>query len=128
MAQKGSCLCGAVAFDITGDLRPVIFCHCGQCRKTSGHFWAATQVPKNQLTMSNAAGLTWFRSSDHARRGFCRECGSSLFWEMDGQGATSIAAGALDSPSQLTAGKHIFMADKGDYYTIADGLPQIARY
>ena len=128
MTRQGSCLCGAVAFEVNGDVRPVMFCHCSQCRKTSGHFWAATQVPTDQMTLTNDAGLTWFRSSDHARRGFCDACGSSLFWEMDGEGATSIAAGAFNNPTGLTAGTHIFMADKGDYYDITDGLPQLARF
>ena len=48
---KGSCECGDVTYTVTGPLRPTIACHCTQCRKTSGHYWAATQVPNTHLTI-----------------------------------------------------------------------------
>lgn len=126
--HKGSCECGAVAFEIDGPLRNVVFCHCSQCRKTSGHHWAATSVPNEALRFVREDGLKWFRSSDGAQRGFCDGCGSSLFFRPDGQGRTAIGAGTLDNPTGLTAERHIFVASKGDYYSIADGLPQIEKY
>lgn len=126
---KGSCECGAVTFSAKGPLRPVIACHCTQCRKTTGHYWAATQVPTEQLTITRDEGLKWFRSSDWARRGFCTGCGSSLFWEKDNEGATSIGAGTFDTlPAGATVEKHICMADKGTYYDVADGLPQLDKW
>lgn len=125
---KGSCECGQVQFELHGPLRDVVACHCSQCRKTSGHFWAATSLPAEALTLTREDGLKWFRSSDFARRGFCTGCGSSLFYEMDGEGRISVGAGALDRPTGLATAKHIFVKDKGDYYDIGDGLPQIARY
>jgi len=99
-------------------MRAVIACHCTQCRKTSGHYWAATSVPREALTITRDDGLKWFRSSDHARRGFCSGCGASLFWEEDGSGQISIGAGTLDQKTGLVCEKHIFVADKGDYYGI----------
>ncbi|PIB22879.1 aldehyde-activating protein [Amylibacter kogurei] len=124
--QTGSCECGSVTFEITGNLRPVVACHCTQCRKTSGHYWAATQVDNENLKIINKSGLKWFRSSNFARRGFCTGCGASLFWQLDGENATSIGAGALDGETNLKTEKHICCADKGDYYDISDGLPQVA--
>ena len=122
---KGRCECGAVQFELSGDIRPVVACHCSQCRRFSGHFWAATAVRTENLKMTEDRGLKWHQSSDWARRGFCAECGSALFYEMNGEGTTSIGAGVLDLPTGLNIQKHIFVADKGDYYEIADGLPQI---
>ncbi len=122
--HKGTCLCGDVAFEITGPMRPVLACHCSQCRKTSGHYWAATSVPETAFTLTCKDGLRWFRASDTARRGFCAHCGSSLFWKPDGQDRIAIAAGALDGPTGLKTTGHIFVADKGDYYDITDDLPQ----
>ena len=117
---SGGCLCGAVRYSVAGQLRPVIACHCVQCRKTSGHFVAATSAPRETVAIKGA--VRWFQSSPAARRGFCPTCGSSLFW--DGPGANlSIHAGTLDSPTGLALAGHIFCADKGDYYEIADGLP-----
>lgn len=120
---SGSCLCGGVRFSVLGPLRPVVACHCIQCRKTSGHHVAATRVENSQLEMLSSETLTWFRSSDAAERGFCNRCGGNLFWrKIDGE-RTSIMAGTLDAPTGLKMESHIYVADAGDYYTIADGLP-----
>lgn len=122
--QHGSCLCGQVAFAIEGAMRPVIACHCTQCRKTSGHYWAATSAPLSAIRFTEKSTLTWFRASTTAERGFCSNCGSSLFWKPDGQDRMAIAAGALDTPTGLSCVAHVFVADKGAYYEIQDDLPQ----
>lgn len=120
MTTTGGCLCGAVRYTVTGPLRPVVACHCGQCRKSSGHHVAATSAPRAAVAVEGE--LRWFASSATARRGFCPTCGSQLFW--DGPGANlSIFAGSLDGPTGLAMAGHIYTADKGDYYAIADGLP-----
>ncbi len=118
--MKGSCLCGRVTYEITGPLRPVIACHCVQCRKTSGHFVAATQATKKDLHIRGEDNLTWFQSSDSARRGFCAACGSQLFWEPSGQEVVSIMAGTLDGPTSLQISHHIHNDTKGDYYQLPD--------
>ncbi|MBM7066104.1 GFA family protein [Actibacterium sp. 188UL27-1] len=119
--QWGGCLCGVVRYRVTGPLRPVVACHCQQCRKTSGHHVAATSALRGDLRIEGA--VTWYHSSPEARRGFCGICGSNLFW--DGPGThISIFAGGLDGPTGLAVVGHIFCADKGDYYTLDDGLPQ----
>ena len=117
---SGSCLCGAVCYRVDGPLRPVIACHCEQCRKTSGHFVAATSAPRDAVSIEGE--VTWYASSPSARRGFCARCGSSLFWDGAGENL-SIHAGTLDAPTGLAIAGHIFCADKGDYYRIADDLP-----
>lgn len=125
--KVGSCGCGAVRFKTSASLREVIYCHCSQCRKQSGHFYAATNVSEAELELEGTASITWYRSSDVARRGFCRVCGSALFWKHDGLDTISVMAGAFDMPSGLAGGSHIFVSDKGDYYSIDDGLPQFPR-
>lgn len=124
---KGSCLCGAVRFEVAGALHPPDACHCSQCRKQSGHVWASTDVPRSALTLTGEDRLTWFQSSEKVRRGFCATCGSFLFWEPLGQDRVAVAMGAFDAPTGTKLGSHIFVADKGDYYDIADGLPQNPR-
>ncbi len=119
--MTGGCVCGAVTYRVRGPLRPVIACHCVQCRKTSGHHVAATSALRKDMTVSGE--VTWYQSSPSARRGFCGTCGSNLFW--DGAGShLSIFAGTLDGPTGLTVAGHIFCADKGDYYDIPEGVPQ----
>jgi hypothetical protein len=124
---SGGCLCGAVRYRLHGPLRPVVYCHCGQCRRTHGHFAAYTSVPADALELVEQRGLAWFRSSAEAERGFCRECGASLFWRRIGGDDCGIAAGSLDDDAGLGAVAHIFVADKGAYYDITDGLPQQAQ-
>jgi hypothetical protein len=122
--HKGSCLCGAVTFEVSGTLHPPDACHCSQCRKQSGHFWASTDVARAALTLHGADKLTWFRSSEKVRRGFCSTCGSSLFWDPIHKDTISIAMGAFDLPTDTRLAMHIHVASKGDYYEIADGVPQ----
>ncbi len=120
MTHAGSCLCGAVRFEVRGPLRPVVACHCRQCRKTSGHHVAATSAPRGDVTITGSP--VWYRSSAAARRGFCPNCGSNLFWDGEGENL-SIFAGALDGPTGVRIAGHIYCADKGDYYDIPEGVP-----
>lgn len=98
-----------------------------QCRKQSGHIVAATACGDGQLSVSGEENLTWYAASPSARRGFCRTCGALLFWKANGSNKTSIMAGSFEKPSGLHGGHHIHVADKGDYYEIADGLPQFGE-
>ncbi len=121
MKHTGSCLCGEITYVVTGPLRPVVACHCVQCRKSSGHHVAATSCHRDNIEVTGK--VTWYQSSGTARRGFCGTCGSNLFW--DGAGVNlSIFAGTLDGPTGLKMAGHIFCADKGDYYELADDLPK----
>ncbi|MEM8750616.1 MAG: GFA family protein [Pseudomonadota bacterium] len=121
--RVGSCNCGGVRYKIDGPLRAVVACHCGQCRKQSGHFFAATDAADADLTIEESGSLKWYAASDFAKRGFCSECGSALFWKRNDSDKTSILAGTLDGKTGLRLDRHIFAADKGDYYELNDGLP-----
>lgn len=125
--HHGSCLCGAVRITVAGDLSPPDACHCSQCRKQSGHYWASTNTKRPALTIAGEDNLTWFQSSPEVRRGFCRSCGSFLFWDPLQHGNIAVAMGAFDAPTGTALHTHIYTANKGDYYQIADGLPQSAQ-
>lgn len=125
--HTGGCLCGAVKFRVNGPMREVVFCHCGQCRRQTGLYYASTNAADADLTVDGEGSITWYASSDEGRRGFCRHCGSALFWKYRGSDQISIQAGTLDKPTRLTPGYHIFCADKGDFYEINDGLPQFEK-
>ncbi len=128
MTKTGSCLCGAVSFKVRGPLRPTIACHCIQCRKQTGTYMSATSCADEDLVFTREDGLKWFRSSADAQRGFCKECGSVLFWKQDGSDATSISAGAIDGPSGAPLEGHIFCESAGDYYVIAGGTYRKERW
>ena len=145
--HHGSCQCGAVRFQVDGALPEPDACHCTQCRKQSGHYFVSTDVPRAALTVHGSEHITWYSkggetplmlppgdgdqnkcsATEKVRRGFCSTCGSSLFWDAPRADWIGIAMGAFDPPTNTRVHMHIFTAEKGDYYEIADGLPQHQR-
>ena len=122
----GSCLCGAATFTLPGPMGAVTACHCTQCRKLSGHFAASFDVPEPSVTLHSRATITQYTTPGGGQRGFCSTCGSSL-WFRAADGAFSIEAGCITAPTGGHLTRHIFTADKGDYYSLTDGLPQFPQ-
>lgn len=120
----GGCLCGAVRFEVAADLRDPIACHCKQCRQQSGHVFSAVAAPKNAVSFERDDALRWYRHTDIAARGFCGQCGSTLFWRGDAGPDMMVAMGALEDTGDMRLSGHYWVDFKGDYYAIADGLPQ----
>lgn len=116
----GSCLCGGVRYEINGEARPVANCFCSQCRKTSGHYVAATQVAEADLHLVSETTLRWYESSPGVTRGFCQQCGGNVFWTKQSEPFTSVFAGTLDTPTGLHTGKNIYVEDASDYHEIPD--------
>jgi len=123
--HSGGCHCGAVKYRVNGNMRDVIVCHCGQCQRNHGYAPGYSAARKAELTIEGEDNITWYRSSEQAQRGFCKHCGCSLVWAMDGRDYVSITAGSLDRPTGLKTVLHIMVEDKRDYYTIADGVAQM---
>jgi hypothetical protein len=120
-------MCGGVRYEVRGKLRDVIGCHCVQCRKQSGHFVAATACRRPNFNLVKAEGLKWYVAVPGFRRGFCGNCGSTLFFEEIGGERVSISAGSLDEPQGLRFGAHIFASEAGDYYEIGGSAPVSAK-
>jgi hypothetical protein len=123
----GRCLCGAVTYEVRGQLRDIILCHCVECRRWGGSVAAFSATRNEDLVIVQAAALRWIDSpaSDRqARRGFCGDCGSSLFWQAAGAERISIAAGTLDDPIGLRVVAHIYTHQASDYELFDDGLPR----
>jgi len=64
----GGCLCGAIRYEVRGPLRPVVNCHCGQCRKFHGHYGAYSNAATKDISITGYRSLKWYRSSSFARR------------------------------------------------------------
>src|SRR2546428_4150873 len=116
--RTGGCLCGAVRYSVAGALRPVVMCHCTQCRRMTGHVMAATAARRADFRLLSQGELQWYAASNEARRGFCGRCGSTLFWEGVGRDYISIAAGGLADSRRITIARPNFPAHKGDYSQI----------
>ena len=117
----GRCLCGAVRFT-TAAPKEIGLCHCGMCRKWCGGLPAAAFIAKVSLS---GGALKWYKSSEWCERGFCGECGSSLFWRAPGMEEWGVLAGAADSTDGAKIVKHIYADDKPAFYDFADDAPRI---
>lgn len=128
LRATGRCLCGAVRYEVRGPLRDVLVCHCVECRRFSGHVGAFAATNAGDLVIAENRALRWIDSPEsnrQARRGFCGECGSSLFWHAAGAQRISIAAGTLDRPTGLKVAAHIYTHEAGDWDQLPDdGLPR----
>lgn len=122
--HKARCNCGAVQVTIDAEMTTPNACHCTLCRRQSGHYWASAEFSRDQMSITGAENLTWYQTSHKVRRGFCKTCGCNMFFDALFQDWIAIAMGAFDAPTQTKLALHIYVKNKGDYYTIADGLPQ----
>lgn len=116
MAQSGGCLCGAVRFTAEAG-NGIGACHCGQCRRwASGPYFA---LAAKSVRFEGAENLGRFRSSGWAERGFCRQCGSNLFYRMIKEDRYMMAVGAFDDQSGFELTRQVFIDEKPGYYDLA---------
>lgn len=121
--KTGGCACGAVRFEVSKEMTFVTFCHCSKCRRWHGHVGAYTAIDRDGFKLTEQRGLRWYAAAVTVKRGFCGECGSSLFWDEAGESKMSICAGSLDAPTGLKPQAHIYLGSQGDYYPVPeDGL------
>lgn len=128
--HSGSCLCGAVRYEIAGALGPIVLCHCSKCRKASGSaFNAVVAVSvRDYHLLSGKEAIAKYESSPGVRLAFCRQCGSSLYSERDSMpDLLRVRIGTLDTPVGTKPAAHIFVASKADWFDILDGAPQHAE-
>lgn len=121
--HAGSCLCGAVRYEVLGGLGPITVCHCRKCRKANGSaFNAVAPVAFSDLRLlAGHASLAEFESSPGVRRVFCKGCGAQLYSRRDAMpDMLRLRLGTLDTPVQGRPERHIFTADKAGWYDIPD--------
>ena len=121
MKISGKCLCGKV--DFIADTEPEVgMCHCKMCRRWGGGLPLAGLYGK--VSLNSEETLTWWKSSPWGERGFCGECGSSLFWRSPGDERWVLSVGALDDESGLKTARHIYIDEKSSFYNLSDDAPQ----
>jgi hypothetical protein len=118
----GQCLCGSLAFTVNGPLRDVIDCHCHRCRRWTGHHMAATQTAHENIRFADDAALRWFAPEPTVEYGFCRQCGSSMFWRVVGAATWSICAGAFNPPTGLRTSSAWWLSEASDYFDPSAGV------
>lgn len=115
---KGSCLCGMVTFTLKGPYSGPWFCHCTQCRKNYGLYGAFIGVLDENAKIKNPKAVRWYHSSKEVKRGFCKTCGSPIVWKKKNSTHTFFLPGLIDGKTGVKKGTHIFVKNKGDYYTL----------
>ena len=132
---KGRCLCGAVTVTVTvpRDQRGVHACHCNMCQRWGGASNMALDVGQD-IEIEGADNVTVYRSSDWAERGFCRICGSSLYYRLIDADSYNICTGILEDQDSLSLKSQFFIDEKPAYYDFANdtekltGAEVFARY
>jgi hypothetical protein len=127
MAHRGSCLCRRVTYEIVGELTDVLNCHCSMCRKLhAAAFRTRAKVnAKDWRTLTGEQFIKFYESSPGERKGFCSECGSSLFTKFDANpDVLGFPLGTLDTDPGVKAMRHVFVGSKAPWFDITDDLPQ----
>jgi len=117
----GQCLCGAVAITLTAMAKEVDVCHCDMCRRTYGAFGA--MVAGTEFAVAGRHNVATYKSSDWAERGFCKTCGSALWYRFTPTDFYSFAAGHFDLPGGLPIKQQIFVEEKPDWYDLVQDSP-----
>jgi hypothetical protein len=116
----GSCFCGSVRFSIPAASVGVIACHCHDCQKMHGNYNVMLGSPRGELVFEADSTLTWFDSSEKAKRGFCSTCGSRLFKDNLGAPLMMVSAGAINEATGKSIIKNLWETSKGDWYALPD--------
>jgi hypothetical protein len=126
----GRCLCGALRYEIDGPFVDMVHCHCSMCRKHHGVPFATWAVaPSGGFRwIGDTATLASYRSSEKGHREFCRVCGSVAPLLDEAIGLAIAPAGNLEGDPGIRPTKHMFVASKAAWHTIADALPQYDEY
>ncbi|HTH18165.1 MAG TPA: GFA family protein [Magnetospirillum sp.] len=124
---KGSCLCGAVEYEINGQLGPIVYCHCSRCRKANGSAFAAVSpvAASDFRIVKGAEGVRTYRTEAGVHRVFCGTCGSPIIAKRENMPETvRVRIGTLDTPIDAKVSAHIFVGSKADWHDIHDDAPR----
>lgn len=123
---SGGCQCGAVRYALTGAPENACICHCRMCQKQFGSFFGAfADVAPSSFRLTRGSP-GWFQSSDEARRGFCRDCGTPLFYEFLGNRRIAVSLGSLDRHSEVKPLAQYGIEAREPWFADLARLPQTA--
>jgi hypothetical protein len=128
--HSGSCLCGAVKYEVRGDFQQTVYCHCGRCRKAGGSAFATNAVAatKDFVVVQGEESLKKFSTPAGVNRYFCSNCGSPIISSRDSMpDVLRVRVGSLDTPLDKPPSAHIFVGSKAAWWEIRDPLPQHAE-
>lgn len=125
--MKGSCLCGQVQYEIKQFEPNIANCFCRMCRKTSGssHGTYGAVLPENFKWLSGEPHIKTYKSSAKAERGFCKECGSSLYYKVrSADSCYEIALGTLDEEPDHFPNANIYCLSRAKWTLGSENLQE----
>ncbi|MGV2831836.1 GFA family protein [Myxosarcina sp. GI1(2024)] len=123
--MTGSCVCGAIVFEVTAIPGVVFNCHCTRCRKSHGAAFA-TQAFAVRKSLNFIRGEEYLKEYESTKgiRTFCSICGSRLMnYAKDGADYLSVALSCIDSPHQEKPIAHAFVANKAGWHQPSQDIP-----
>lgn len=123
--KTGRCLCGSVRFSARAVERHFTACHCGMCQRWGGGPLLSADC--KEVSFEGTQHLARYRSSEWAERGFCRTCGTHLFYLYLGKSQYFIPIGAFDDPSEFQLRKEIFIDRKPAGYAFTGEHPRLTE-
>ena len=127
----GSCLCGAVRFEIRGTIHNIVHCHCSRCRKAQGSAFATNGIvlASDFEFLAGQENLTGYESSPGQTKFFCKTCGSPIISQtLARPGQVRVRLGSIESDIEERPMAHIFATSKANWEEIAADLPQYESY
>lgn len=128
---NGSCLCGAVVFEITGEIKNIIYCHCSKCRKAQGSAFATNgNLDKKHFNIIRGKEkLTEYKVSQDENKFFCKKCGSPIMSENNlTPSFVRVRLGTIEGEIKERPEAHIFVSSKANWEEIQDELPKYTSY
>lgn len=126
--KSGSCLCGKIVYEISGNMGVFQYCHCSRCRKFSGSAYASNLFvsPKQFSWVKGQSRVGTYSPKDtkYFATAFCKNCGSSLPWDSKGGNIVVIPAGTLDEHPDIEPSQNIYCGSKAMWYKPANDLPE----
>ena len=116
---SGSCLCGAVRYRVYGAMRPVVSCHCNMCRQWGGSPTHSVHCGTD-VSFTNPEYISVYQSCDWAELGFCKNCGSHLFYRLLEGGDYVLSTGSFVNSDAFELKQQIFIEEKPAYYSYAN--------
>lgn len=124
MSIQGKCLCGAVQMEGLGT-PSVACCHCDMCQRWHGGPSMSANFENGIQITGGEENVGWYQSSEWAERGFCKTCGSTLFYRLLDGSMLMGETGSFEMPKGLKITEHYFIDEKPDYYDVSDDAPKL---
>ena len=121
--REGQCLCGTIRFRATLPGESVQLCHCKQCQRWTGG-GALAVIRATDIDMSGTEAIQSYQASGHGERAFCRTCGSTLYWKLQGRDVAFLPAGLFEDQAGFAVGEEIFVDQRAPWMQAFEGASQ----